>query len=303
MNQNMGRIMRYILIVTKLNGLSSGIPAKELLRFLDYQMSSRGYPPGLSERSLQRDIKDIEEIFRIRIRNRRGVGYYIDEWDKKADERYEVLLKDFDMLTSTSSDFESMGYIVPEHHRPKGYPILFDLLDLIKGKEIIRFDYTLVRNNNKVNHKQVKPYFLKESQSLWYLVAVDEDNKLKLFGIDRISKLYSTGRTFKRDENIDCTNMFRDCYGIWDDPDMPVEEIELKYSPLDGSFLKSNPLHWSQQILNDDDTEFRIRLNIRITNDFVMALLSRSGSLTVIKPLHLRERIAEIYSKAFERNK
>ena len=71
---------------------------------------------------------------------------------------------------------------------------------------------------------------------------------------------------------------------------------------MDGSFLKSNPLHHSQEIITDNEMEFRIRLRLRITNDFVMALLSRSSSLTVINPLHLRERIRKVYEEAIKRH-
>ena len=84
---------------------------------------------------------------------------------------------------------------------------------------------------------------------------------------------------------------------------VPIEEVELSYSPLDGYFLKTTPLHSSQEVLADTDNEFRIKLQIRITNDFVMALLARSNSLTVIKPLSLRKRINEVYQQAIMRNK
>ena len=43
-------------------------------------------------------------------------------------------------------------------------------------------------------------------------------------------------------------------------------------------------------------------LRLRITNDFVMELLSRSRSLTVIRPLHLRERVRKVYEEALKRN-
>lgn len=109
--------------------------------------------------------------------------------------------------------------------------------------------------------------------------------------------------TFSKDESVNPDELFQFSYGIWDDPNIPVEEIELSYSALDGAFLKANPLHKSQEILTDNDDEFRIRLRLRITNDFVMALLSRSSSLTVIKPVSLRKRIHDIYHKALERNK
>ena len=79
-------------------------------------------------------------------------------------------------------------------------------------------------------------------------------------------------------------------------------EYRFSYSALDGRFLKSVPLHHSQTILTDTENEFRISVRLRITNDFVIELLSRSTSLTVIKPASLRRRVAEIYEKALHRN-
>ena len=58
----------------------------------------------------------------------------------------------------------------------------------------------------------------------------------------------------------------------------------------------------SVTILTDTENEFRISVRLRITNDFVIELLSRSTSLTVIKPASLRRRVAEIYEKALHRN-
>ncbi len=154
----------------------------------------------------------------------------------------------------------------------------------------------------KYAKKKVLPYYLKEDQQRWYLLAYD-NNILKTFNIDCIRNLQILyEETFKRNMNIDANNLFKDSYGIWNQTDIPVENIELSYSALDASFLKSIPLHHSQEIITDNEMEFRIRLRLRITNDFVMALLSRSSSLTVIEPLHLRERIRRIYEEAIKRH-
>ena len=295
--------MRYILIVNYLYNHDRGVPYKEIYDYLKKEMNFRGFDEtGIDIRAFQRDKRDIREIFGVSIKYRKGYGYFIDDVDKDATIKYDQLLLNFDLLTSISTDYSSMGYILPEHHRPRGFENIYTLLDAIKNNLIIRFNYTLYRKDGKVIQKEVKPYFLKESLGFWYLICKDEDNKLITLGIDRISNLYATGRTFKRDKEVDHTKMFQHSYGIWDDPKTPVEEVELVYSERDGSFLKSVPLHSSQEILMDDAKEFRIRLKVKITNDFVMALLSRSASLTVIKPLHLRERIAEIYRKALDRN-
>ena len=148
----------------------------------------------------------------------------------------------------------------------------------------------------------MKPHYLKESNQRWYLLAYD-GTVMKTYGVDRIRNLEILEQTcFKRDMDIDVTELFKDCYGIWNDPTMPIEDIELRYSPLDGRFIKSAPIHSSQKVLADSDEEFRISLRLRITNDFVMELLSRSNSLEVIRPQHLRERIRKVYEEALMRN-
>lgn len=299
----MGRLIRYILIIQKLSGKKKHIPAEELISYLNLQMELRGYEVGMSLRTLQRDISDIEEMFEIEIRNRRGEGYYIVEKGCNPDLRYEELLLNFDLLTSLNHTADATGFIIPEHHRPKGTDNIPAIIHAIKGSNPISFDYKLIRKGNKIIRKTVNPHFLKESLGLWYLIAVDESGNMRTYAIDRISNLEIHSSQFQRDTKIDPNTLFQHSYGIWEDERVPVEEVELSYSPLDGHFLKATPLHSSQEILVDNDEEFRIKLQIRITNDFVMALLARSNSLKVIRPLSLRKRINEIYQQALNRNK
>lgn len=302
MNQNMGRLIRYILIIHKLSGPEKYVSVESLISYLNLQMEIRGYEIGISQRTLQRDIKDILSMFEVEIRNYRGRGYYIADRPVDNDVRYEELLTNFDLLTSLNHESQTAGFIIPEHHRPKGSDSIPILIKAIKDCSVLKLDYRLVRKDDKVISKTVKPHFLKESLGLWYLLALDENNNLRLYAIDRISNILILDECFKRDESIDPDNLFLHSYGIWDDPNIPIEEVELSYSPLDGKFIKSMPLHSSQEILVDNDEEFRILLHIRITNDFVMALLARSTSLTVIRPLSLLKRINEIYRNALKRN-
>lgn len=303
MNQNMGRLIRYILIIQKLSGNRKYTPAEELLSYLNLQTELRGYEVGLSIRTLQRDIAEIKSMFEIEIKNRRGEGYYIADKTDNADLRYDDLLLNFDLLTSINHSAETTGFIIPEHHRPKGAESMPILIHAIKYNSVIKFDYKLVRKDNKIISRTVTPYFLKESLGLWYLVAIDENKNLRTYAVDRIINPEILPETFIKDETIDPNSLFKNSYGIWDSENIPIEEVELSYSPLDGYFLKATPLHSSQEIIVDNTDEFRIKLNIRITNDFVMALLARSNSLTVIRPHSLRERVNEIYRQAILRNK
>lgn len=46
-----------------------------------------------------------------------------------------------------------------------------------------------------------------------------------------------------------------------------------------------------------------VTLRLKITNDFVMALLSRSSSIEILAPQSLKDRMNAIWAAALERNK
>lgn len=296
-------LQRLLLIIKRLDGYHKYISGKDLLHYVENEMQLRyGNTAGHSLRTIQRDIKSIDELFGIAIKFKKGYGYYIAEKDLLSAERYQNLLLNFDILSAIHADSGLDKYILAEHHRPAGSSNLPILINAIRTNHKIAFDYTHFRQDNTINHKTVAPYFLKESRERWYLVAWDV-NKLKTFGIDRISGLkILEDESFERNESISVQDLFKDSFGIWNQDDIPVENIELSFSALDGRFLKTVPLHHSQVILQDTTDEFRIHLRLRITNDFIMELLSRSSSLTVLEPVSLRHRIIEIYQNALQRH-
>ena len=202
---------------------------------------------------MQRDFGLIDEMFGIVIRNDKSRGYYIAELDEMTD-NYKELLLNFELLSSINTDSVLQKYVLAEHRRNAiRHELIAPLLKAIRKRNPIEFDYTLVRHNGKIVHKRLMPHFLKESQYRWYLIGYDTDGKLKSFGVDRISAINILEDTqFLRDEHIDIPALFRDSYGIWNNPEDPVEEIVLKYDSVDGVFVKTLPLHHSQQILSED---------------------------------------------------
>lgn len=302
MGRKLEGLQRMLIIINRLKGLQRYVPREELENYITLRMEERdGTPVDL--RTLQRDFNEIESLFGIRICfDKKQNGYYINEEDDLKKEQYERLLLNFDILNALDSTSNLHTYILAEHHRPAGNGYLPLLIKAIKFSRPVTFNYVYARENGKIRTKKVLPHYLKEDQQRWYLLAYD-DNLLKTFSVSYIQDLHiNYGETFKRNMEIDVNKLFKESYGIWNQPDIPVEEIELSYDALDGSFLKSVPLHHSQEVLADNEHEFRIKLRLRITNDFVMALLSRSRSLTVIRPEHLRERIQKIYEDALKRN-
>jgi len=291
-------LIRYLLTIDHLQRSSRPVPTQELLNYVNGEMEKRGFHT-ITLRTLQRDFIDIDVQFGYKVKSN-GRDYTIERSLGYLPHRFDEMMLDFDLLSAINSDAHLQKYVLAEHHRPVGSQLMFPLIQAIRETCMIEFDYVLYRSDGEVVHKQVEPHFLKESNQRWYLLAKEGDI-LKSFGLDRIKALQVLPRQFVRDESIDVDALFRDCYGIWNDPKIPIEDIELSYDALDGRFLKSVPLHHSQHTLVDTEDEFRISLRLRITNDFVMELLSRSRSLTVIRPQSLRERVRIVYEEALKR--
>lgn len=245
MGKRLEGLQRMLVILNKLEGKRRYVPVEELKRYVADAMALRGYS-GVTQRTLQRDFKEIESLFGISIGfDEKAHGYYIKEEDKNAPERYGQLLQNFDLLNALEGDTNLRTYVLAEHHRPLPSECLPMLISAIKHTHPVVFRYTLVRQGDKMEEKKVLPHYLKESNQRWYLLAYDE-GLLKTFGVDRIRDLrICASETFKRNMDINVDELFRDCYGIWNQPDIPVEDVELKYDALDGKFLKSVPLHHS----------------------------------------------------------
>lgn len=306
MNATVEILTRQMLVVRRLSRNMRPVEADVLLDFLEQECELRffRYPTERKSRMrlLQRDIKDIDEMFHIEIERCGRSAYCIKRMDENAIISYDRFFANFDVLTSVNPNSVISKYVLPERNRYVGSMNLNPLLAAIKGNIVVEFDYTNFRNNDSVSHHMVSPLFLKEDQQRWYLIGQTERG-VRIYGLDRISGLRFTDEVFKRDESVVPEEMFKDSFGIWYDPNIPVEEVELRYDALDGKFLKTVPLHQSQTILADNDEEFRIKVKLRITNDFVMELLSRSRSLEVISPEHLRRRVYEVMRVGAERNK
>ena len=100
-------------IVNKLSGISEYVSKEALLEAMSGEMAENG-PSSL--RTLQRNIKTIEEVFGIEIQNVRGKGYHIVGRDPVYTDRFKELLSEFEILSTVDSDSGTRGCIIPERN-------------------------------------------------------------------------------------------------------------------------------------------------------------------------------------------
>ena len=276
-----------------------------MLQYVGEQLAFHGLTDvGISIRTLQRDMEDIRLELGISIEYcRRNKGYYIP-LDEEQESEIERVLEPFDILNSLNADSGLPTFILPERHQTLGTEYLYGLIHSIKKRFRISIAYRKF-GEAVPSQRIVEPYALKEFRGRWYLLGYEnlELDKLKTFGLDRIADLVVLQEHFKWREDIRIEELFQYSFGIILQEYQPIEDIILAFDQYDGAYLKSLPLHFSQQIIKDNENEFIIQLKLKITSDFIMELLSRSNSLRVIAPQSLKEHIQRIFENAVKRNR
>lgn len=297
-------IQRYLIIIRLIKN-NRYISLDELVQRVDEEMSLYEGTDivGTSKRTIQRDLNEIRREFDISINYSRAEGgYYVPE-DEDSLSMIERVMESYDILGSLFASKNLNKIIFTEKRQSRGTEHLSPLIYAIQHAFVVEFFYRKY-NSNSGRTRLVEPYAIKEFNGRWYLLAPEVEGKLekhgplKTWGLDRIMQLKVTSRHFLKDSTLKVDEEFEGCFGIFSDRAKPIEEVILSFTPQSGKYVKSLPLHSSQEVLADDDKEFRIKLKIRVTLDFVMELLSYSGEMKIISPLHLRQEMKDRYQKA-----
>ena len=292
--------LRYISIISKLRNQGEAT-FEEMGDYLEMQSEIRDFNPVISKRTFQRDVAEIASLFGIEIKfDFSRKVYFILEDDETRDMNHR-LLEALDMLSLCNGAENASPYVIFEKRRPQGTHLFNTVLEAIRNRQQIRFFYNKFWDD-ETSERWVDPYALKESRQRWYLVGKDQqDQTVKTFGLDRISELNVVRKTFSYPAHYDPQEKFRHCFGVLGDEKHPAEEIILSIDPFQGKYIKSFPLHASQEIVADTKKELRIRLHMYITRDLIMELLSLGDTLHVISPRRLKNEMVKSYRGGLEK--
>lgn len=298
-----GYISRYLLILKKLK-VKPYSTYEELQTFIenqfDYlQMQDDNLQIGFSKRTLQRDIKEIRNVFGIDIEySKSQKGYFISQ-NENENMNFQRMMEAFEMFNSLNLAQDLTPFIHLEKRRPQGTENLYGLLHAIKNRLQIKFTYQKFWEE-ELSQRLVEPYALKEFKNRWYIMAKDsKDNNIKSFALDRLTNLEITNLNYQYPDNYSIEQSYRYCFGIISPNDEEPQDIILSFYPFQGKYIKTLPLHDTQQVLVDNDEEMKIKLKLCLTHDLVMELLSFGDNLKVIEPKSLADQIKQAHEKAY----
>lgn len=294
-------LTRYSLIIKRLERSPATYPEIEdyLLNSFEFQDASiRGY----SIRTLQRDIKDIANLFNFDIHNKKKGDnrYYIESRPvMEVDEYNQRLLESFQIMNAVNAQPDFAEFVYLESRNPRGIQNFYDLLFAIRNKRIIQFQHFKYKDQS-ITSRKVHPLALKESKDRWYLIAIDtKDEKLKAFGLDRISELTVSKAGFKTQEKFNLKEHFKNAFGIMNLEEEPVKVI-IQSTKEQAEYIKSSPLHHSQKLQRETEKFVEFAYDLFPTYDFIQEILSFGKQVKVIEPKSLAEKIRQTLQESIQ---
>lgn len=163
----------------------------------------------------------------------------------------------------------------------------------------IRFSYYNF-SKGKTSEHHIHPYLIREYKNRWYMTGYSPAHgKILTFGLDRMKNLHIGQLTFARKEDFNAKIFFYHSFGITVNDLVPVKII-LSFKPVEGLYIKAQPIHHTQKILKDTRKELRIRIEVIPSQELNMQILSYGDNVTVISPAGLVNEIRSRLVKALD---
>ncbi len=162
---------------------------------------------------------------------------------------------------------------------PAGVEFLETIIRAIRTNHRLRMGYKKFEAEGY--EKVVCPYALKLFRQRWYLLALNDEEQMRLYALDRVTMMELTDEIFKIPANFSAQTYFSEYFGVLT-TDTPLAHVVVRAHNWMPNYLRTLPLHHSQRELEStaDYTDFSY--DIRPTSDFLGELLRHSNGIEVL---------------------
>ena len=272
----------------------------------------------VSVRTVKYDINEFEALYHVNIEHLRdayGRVYY----------RYEDTNFSIRQLPLSEEELSTLKDTVLMLSRLKGLPqfewmtelltkveaemqqsehtanvISFDANPYVTGLEYLESLFNYIINQQAIEldyqpygkpevHWMLSPYHIKQYNNRWFLFAANEQGRIVNIALDRIVAI-EPSTTKYQPTDIDFEEYFDDVIGVTI-PDVPTEQVLLKFSPNRFPYVHTKPLHHSQKV--KDKPNGIIEITVKPNRELMALLLEFGDDVEVLQPEHLRQEIKE----------
>ncbi len=191
-------------------------------------------------------------------------------------------------------EFDSNNYL-------KGIEYFGIIYNAILYKKALTIKYKSFISE-EINSHIFHPYYLKQYNNRWFIFghATNSEFPIINLALDRIVSIKESKKNFIENNSIKWDEYFEDIVGVTKPMNGNVEEIVLHIYANTINYIKTKPLHGSQnKIKIIDNNTAEVKLKLIINYEFESLLMSFGNFIKVIKPIHLANKLKERYKLSF----
>ena len=246
----------------------------------------------LPESNFHRWKSTVEMLFDVHIKCNAYNEYYIEEASdlRGADLRLRLLnLMSMDSLLKDSKELSDQILFEPI---PSGEKFLAPIIEALRDKTAIEMTYQGFTKDYPATFI-VEPYCLKMFKQRWYVLAYSPGiDQTYLYSLDRIHAIEPTTQKYKLPKGFNAEAYFKDAYGTADLNYEPVE-VKISVSAEQVPYLRSLPLHTSQEEIETNEEYSIFRYFIIPSTDFKQELYKYGSDVEVLAPEDMRKEFAK----------
>ncbi len=279
-----------------------------------WQQSGLSYGEGdeLPLRTFHNHRKAILDIFNIVIEidpDVKGYKYHIlNPEELEGDGLRSWLVDSYATLNQVQVDSKLKDRVVFENI-PSGHTWLTVFMQAMRENKVMEVTHQGF-GRPCANTFEIEPYCLKVANRRWYVIANNpyyvEANKqhegeadytphkeILAYGLDRITKATMLDKTFEIRKDFNVKKYYEGCTGIIPS-DGPTEHVVLKAYSKAPDYLRSLPLHESQQEVGSDDESTTFSYDVKLTYDFLQLIMQQGDQVEVVEPKSLRDQMRDL---------
>lgn len=242
---------------------------------------------------------EVEDLFGIEIQCDKTDGdrYFIEDRDKLKNNSLQSWLLNTMSVNNMLLENKTLSDRILLENIPSGQDYLSIVTDAMKKSKVLEITYKGYWSEHEHTFP-VAPYCVKLFRQRWYLVgnSVYED-KIRIYSLDRVLNASLTEEPFKYPKDFSPEVYFQDCFGVIRDDETEVETVKLKVNADQSNYLRSLPMHPSQEEIETNDDYSIFTLRVRPTFDFYQELLKNGETLEVLEPNWLRKDFKNIVKR------
>ena len=246
-----------------------------------------------------------EEMFGLVIDCERkgGYHYYIGNAREVRDGGLRSWLLSTISVSNLLLDSQQLKDRIILEDIPSGQHYLPKIIEAMKSNTVITITYQSYWREES-NTFDVYPYCVKLFRQRWYLVALSPYyDKVMIYSLDRIFGLWKKNEKFTMPDDFDPTEFFQNYYGVIAGTKGEPETVKIKISAGQANYLRSLKLHATQDEIERTDEYSIFSYRLRAEYDFIMELLSKGEDVEVLEPVWLRNEMAGIVKRMWDKYK